>query len=126
MNRYRSLTALLTVFALAFAQMAVATHSCSGNERTLTSEAPAQLAPCHGTSPEEAPGNGALCAQHCQYGKATFDNTSQVPAAVDSVGPELRIRLSAAAASADSRPAWRFVPAAAPPPPAILFGVLRI
>ena len=75
---------------------------------------------------DEAPVNGTVCDGHCQYGNASFDNAQPAPAAVDSAGPALRVELGEAVASADARPAWRYAPAAAPPPPAILFGVLRI
>lgn len=127
MSRYRLLTALLTVFALAFAQIAVAMHSCSVHERNPVSEVPAQPAACHGAqAPEEAPGNDTLCAEHCQYGSASFDNSQSYPAAVNKSGPTLRVELADAAQSPDLRPSWRLAPAAAPPPAAILFGVLRI
>ena len=74
---------------------------------------------------DEAPVNGNVCAEHCQYGKASLDKAPQF-AAADVLGPELRIEIADSTAAVESRPAWRYVPAAAPPPPAILFGVLRI
>ena len=74
---------------------------------------------------EEAPAGDNICAGHCQYGNASVDNTPSPPA-VDVAGPVLRVELREAVRAADVRHAWRFAPAAAPPPPAILFGVLRI
>jgi hypothetical protein len=126
-RRHRSLAALVAGFALAFAQFAVSAHACVPHGQPAPVEVIAHHDGCPGgMDQQQAPASDNVCAAHCQYGKATFDNTPQVPAAVDSMGPELRIELAEAAASADSRPAWRYVPAAAPPPPAILFGVLRI
>ena len=74
---------------------------------------------------DEAPATDNVCFEHCQYGDASVDNSPPAPAAVDSAGPVFRI-VQVAHASADVRPTWRLAPAAAPPPPAILFGVLRI
>ncbi|MDH5265040.1 MAG: hypothetical protein OEX21_09850, partial [Betaproteobacteria bacterium] len=67
-----------------------------------------------------------VCDGHCQYGDASVDNSPSTPDAVDLAGPALRIEPGEAISSVDARPAWRYAPAAAPPPPAILFGVLRI
>lgn len=72
-----------------------------------------------------APATGNVCFEHCQYGDASVDNSPSAPAAVESAGPVLRIAQEAHA-FANLRRAWRLAPAAAPPPPAILFGVLRI
>lgn len=125
-RRPRSLAALLAAFALVFAQLAVSAHACEARESTAPGEVTAHQEGCHEMAPaDQAPASGNVCFEHCQYGDASVDNSQPAPAAVDSAGPVLRIA-RVAHASADHRPAWRLAPAAAPPPPAILFGVLRI
>ena len=126
MKRPRPLTALLAVLAFAFAQLAVAAHPCSKLDRASQGEAAAHP-PCHGSlSPEEQPVDDALCAEHCQQGNASVDSGQPCPAAVDQAGPVLRVEVADPFAPGDPSAAWRYIPAAAPPPPAILFGVLRI
>lgn len=123
----RPFAALLAVVAFVFAQMAVSAHACTVFGEPAHDEVAARHQQCGGmVEADEAPVNVNVCAGHCQYGHASFDNSPLAPAAVDAAGPSLRIDLVATASSADSRPAWRFAPATAPPPPAILFGVLRI
>lgn len=125
-RRHRSFAALLAGFALAFAQLAVSAHACMLHEQGAPAKVIAHHEGCAGALEEsEVPVNGNVCAEHCQYGKASFDNAPQT-AAADVLGPELRIEIADSTATIESRPAWRYVPAAAPPPPAILFGVLRI
>ncbi len=126
-RRPRPLASLLAVFALVFAQLAVSAHACEPRESPARGEVIAHHEACHEMAPEDRePASGNVCFEHCQYGQASFDNTPTAPAAIDMAGPSLRIDLLAPASSADSRPDWRFAPATAPPPPAILFGVLRI
>ncbi len=123
----RPFAALLAIVAIVFAQMSVSAHACTAPGEPAGDEVAAPHTQCGGMGEaDEASVNVNVCAGHCQYGHATFDNTPPTPAAIDTAGPSLRIDLPAPASSADSRPAWRFAPAAAPPPPAILFGVLRI
>jgi hypothetical protein len=125
-RRSRSFAAFLAAFALVFAQLAVSAHACELRESPAPSEVTTHHEGCHEMAPaDEVPATDNVCFEHCQYGDASVDNSPPVPAAVDSAGPALRI-VQVARASADLRPAWRLAPAAAPPPPAILFGVLRI
>lgn len=125
-RRPRPLAALLAVFALVFAQLAVSAHACEPRESKAPGEVTAHHEACHEMAPEDqAPATDNVCFEHCQYGDASVDNSPPAPAAVDSAGPVLRLA-QVAPASAGLRPAWRLAPAAAPPPPAILFGVLRI
>jgi hypothetical protein len=126
-RRHRSLSAFLAALALVFAQFAASAHACVLHGQQVPAEVIAHHEGCPGAMDQGgAPVNDNVCDHHCQYGNASIDNAPQIAAAVDAMGPELRIQLSQPAASAESRPAWRYVPAAAPPPPAILFGVLRI
>lgn len=127
MTRSRPLAAVIAAFALVFAQMAVSAHACTVHEEAAQAEVMAHHVQCgESDDADGAPENGNVCAGHCQYGDASFGHSPGAPAAIDSAGPSLRIDLPAPASSADSRPAWRLAPAATPPPPAILFGVLRI
>jgi hypothetical protein len=126
-RRRRTIAASFAAFALAFAQFAVSAHVCTLHGEPSKPEVMAHHVCCdEDQAPKQAPENGNVCAGHCQYGHATFDNAQPAPAAVDSAGPVLRVELPAAAVVAEAQPAWRYVPNAAPPPPAILFGVLRI
>jgi len=125
-RRHRSFAAVLAGFALVFAQFAVSAHACMLHEQGAPAEVIAHHEGCAGAVGEnEVPVNGNVCAEHCQYGKASLDKAPQF-AAADVLGPELRIEIADSIATVAARPAWRYVPAAAPPPPAILFGVLRI
>lgn len=125
-RRPRPLAALLALFALVFAQLAVSAHACEFLASPAQGEVIAHHEGCHEMVPaDQAPATDNVCFEHCQYGDASVDSSPPVPAAVDSSGPVFRI-VPVAHASADLRPAWRLAPAAAPPPPAILFGVLRI
>jgi len=123
----RPFAALLAVVAIVFAQMSASAHACTAIGDPAQDEVAAHHVQCGGMGEaDEAPANVNICAEHCNYGHASVDNTPPAPVAIDTAGPSLRVDLLAPASSADSRPAWRFAPAAAPPPPAILFGVLRI
>ncbi len=126
-RRHRSVAAVLAAFALVFAQFAVSAHACVPHGKPVETEVMAHHAQCGGVmATDEDTANANVCDGHCQYGTASVDNGQPAPAAVDSAGPALRVELGEAVASADARPAWRYAPPAAPPPPAILFGVLRI
>ena len=126
-RRRRIASAFFAVIALVFAQFAVSAHACPFQGEPAKPKMSAHHVCCdEEQSPQPSPVTGNVCESHCQYGHATFDNAQPVPAAADSTGPGLRVALPVEATFADARPAWRFVPAAAPPPPAILFGVLRI
>lgn len=128
-RRQRIVASFLAAFAIVFAQLAVAAHWCEAARAPAPAE-PVQViahhAGCHEMATPPADANGNLCQAHCQYGSASVDNTSAVPPAVDVAGPMLFVLVPAPAPAASLRRAERFAPAAAPPPPAILFGVLRI
>jgi hypothetical protein len=125
-RRPRSLAAVLAAFALVFAQLAVSAHACELRGSPVRSEVTTHHEGCHEMAPaDQAPATDNVCFEHCQYGDASVDNSPPTPAAVDSAGPVFRLA-PVTQAPADLRPAWRLAPAAAPPPPAILFGVLRI
>jgi len=125
-RRRRTVTAFLAAFAFVFAQGAVSVHACPVEQAPVSSEVVAHHEGCHEMpAPDQAPVNGNVCQEHCLYGSVSVDNAPDV-AAVDPAGPVLRVDLPEAIAADDSRPAWRPAPAAAPPPAAILFGVLRI
>lgn len=127
-RRIRTAAAFLAAIALAFAQFAASAHVCALHEAPAKPEVMAHHEGCHGSlESDEAPVNDNVCQEHCQYGDASFDNSQPDAPAADLAGPVLRVALAdAVVASADHRPTWRLAPAAAPPPPAILFGVLRI
>ena len=130
-RRQRTVASFLAAFAIFFAQIAVAAHWCD----TARAPAPAAAEPteviahnpgCHEASTPQADTNGNLCQAHCQYGSVSVDNGSPIPPAVDAAGPVLFLLVPASEPASSLRRAERFAPAAAPPPPAILFGVLRI
>jgi len=126
-RRRRTVTAFLAAFAFVFAQGAVSVHACPVEDAPVSSEVVAHHEACHEMpAPDQAPVNGNICQEHCLYGSTSVDNSPSDMAATDPAGPALRVDLPEALAADDSRPAWRPAPAAAPPPPAILFGVLRI
>ena len=126
-RRRRVLAAVAAAFALFFAQMAVSAHACFPHERPASARSAAHPVGCAEASvPGQSTVSDNLCAEHCHYGNASFDNASVAPAVADAAGPVLRVELPAAVLAAQARLAWRVAPVAAPPPPAILFGVLRI
>ena len=122
----RIVAALLAVFALIFAQLAVSAHACDFAAR----QAAAETAPGHECCNEDDAGTnsagGNLCVEHCQYGQASFDGGQPAPGLVDATGPALRVDAGDSMPAASGRPAWLLVSPAASPPAAILFGVLRI
>ena len=129
MRRRRTFTAFLTAFALVFAQFAVSAHACVRHEQPAQVEAAAHHECCAEDADANGkpfPGNGNACAAHCQYGDASFDKAQFPVADAEGAGPVLRLERSAMTAGAGTPPVSWPVPAAAPPPPAILFGVLRI
>lgn len=126
-RRRRSVAAFFAAFALAFAQFAVSAHACVLHEAPVKPEVMTHHEGCAGAmEADEAPVNGNVCAEHCQYGSASVDNSPLDSMAADPAGPVLRVEWVDPVASARFAPSWRLAPAAAPPPPAILFGVLRI
>jgi hypothetical protein len=128
-RRQRIVASFLAVFAIAFAQLAVAAHWCDAARTPRTAELAEVIAHgpiCHEAATPQPDANGNLCQAHCQYGATSVDNGSPVPPAVDAAGPVLFLLVPASEPASSLRRAERFAPAAAPPPPAILFGVLRI
>lgn len=128
-RRQRILASVFAALAIVFAQLAVAAHWCD----RAPSAAPAEVtevmahhASCHEAAVPDTDTNGNLCQAHCQYGSVSVDTGSAVPPAVDFAGPVLFLLVPASEPASVLRRAERFAPAAAPPPPAILFGVLRI
>jgi hypothetical protein len=127
-RRSRTFAALLAASALAFAQFAASAHACQPHEARAKVEAMAHHGGCGGAvETDEAPASDGVCTQHCQYGSASLDNGQPDLVVAEAAGPVLRVEVvDSAVVSADARPSWRLAPAAAPPPAAILFGVLRI
>jgi hypothetical protein len=127
-RRSRSVAATLAALALAFAQVAASAHACALHAEPARAEVMAHHESCHeAAAADETPANGNICQEHCLYGSASLDNGQPDLAPAPAAGPVLRVELADPAdASADPRPSWRLAPPAAPPPPAILFGVLRI
>ena len=123
-RRHRLLAALLAAFALAFAQLAVSAHACQIAGQPLTASMPAP----HDCCEEDPAGDGRdnLCAGHCLYGDASFDGGQSSSVLAASCGPGLRVDCVNPAEPADGPAARRLEPPGAPPPVAILFGVLRI
>jgi hypothetical protein len=125
-RRQRIVAALLAVLALVFSQLAVSAHACEFAPRPQVAE----TAPGHECCNEDDSGaNSAgsnVCVEHCQFGQASFDGGQPAPGLADVTGPALRVDAGESTATDDRRPAWLLVPLAAPPPAAILFGVLRI
>jgi hypothetical protein len=125
-RRHRTVAAVFALLALVFAQFAVSAHSCPLHRKAGEALVMAHHEGCGGAMDQvDASGNDNICEGHCQYGSASVDNAQPDAAAVDVAGPPLRMD-PVVTASGVARTAWRFVPAAARPPPAILFGVLRI
>jgi hypothetical protein len=126
-RRRRSVAAFFAAFALVFAQLAVSAHACVLHEASPRPEVMTHHEGCAGAmEADEAEVNGNVCAGHCQYGNASVDNAPLDAMAADPAGPVLRVERVDPALAGHFAPSWRLAPAAAPPPPAILFGVLRI
>lgn len=129
-RRRRSLLSFVLASALVFAQLAVSAHACAvaGREApAVAAIAPSQeQAPAHDCCPQAPADEGGVCSQHCHSGATSVDNVQPVPAAIDAKAPALRLELPLLDAGAVLRRQQRLAPSAAPPPAAILFGVLRI
>ncbi len=127
-RRHRSLAAVLSAFAFAFAQAAALAHASAlpAMPEPVPAMAGHDCCPGEDGAPQ-APLDGNLCEHHCLHSLASVDNAGASPVAADvmAIAP-LRVALPEPVPVAHAAPTWRLVPAAAPPPPAILFGVLRI
>lgn len=76
-TRIRAIAALVAVFGLLFAQLAVAAYACpmiGGGGQSLQSQSPTQDGACDGM-PMDAAGSG-LCHAHCHLGDVSADKTS--------------------------------------------------
>lgn len=124
MRRRRPLAAFFAVIVLVLGQFMVSAHACERASAAPKGEVAAHLTHCHGPG-EETGSPGNLCEQHCQYGDASVDNTWPAQAA-DLSGPFLRIEPATESVTSPPTRQRRQAPTAAPPPAAILFGVLRI
>jgi hypothetical protein len=119
MNRLlRRIAALVALAALAFGQVAVAAHACTGE---MARSHAMDGMPCEQTMPA-----GNLCERHCDYGAAASDSQGTAPA-VNTVAPALLPWRIADASpflptKATARPFERSIER----PPLIRFSVLRI
>lgn len=126
-RRHRPLAALLAAFALVFAQVSAVAHACGIDGAPSAAEVMAHHAGCPGAGAAgEAPASENACAAHCLFGSATVDSTLGAPAFPGPAGPVLRVVVDSFGQDHGTRPARDLPLAATPPPPAILFGVLRI
>jgi hypothetical protein len=125
-RRSRTFAALFTFLALVFAQVAASAHLCALHQAGDAVQVIAHNDHCGGQQQQQPPDGGNVCAEHCQYGKALADHSVPDMPVASLDGPYLRVEPVSSAISASGTPARRVAPAAAPPPPAILFGVLRI
>lgn len=125
-RRHRIVAALLAALALVFAQLAVSAHACALASPPPAAEATADHACCNEDVDGQDSGLDNVCVEHCQYGGASFDGGHAAPGIVDALGPVLRLEHVDTARSADRGPSWLLAASAAPPPAALLFGVLRI
>ena len=122
-RRRRTLAACFAAFALAFAQLAVSAHACEALAPATQEEQVVHPVGCAGT-PLDA--GDLVCEQHCQYGEASVDSNPSAPLAMHVQGPVLKVEFAPAPLAASPPSSRSAVPAIATPPPAILFGVLRI
>ena len=125
MVRRRPLAAFFTLIALVTAQFLVSAHACDRPFQGRASEVVAHSAHCPGVSQDDStPDN--LCEQHCQYGDASVESNAPAPVAMHVAGPALRLEPAGTLPTEAISPSRADVPPIAAPPPAILFGVLRI
>ena len=122
---HRRLAASLAALALVFAQLAVSAHACDVTGQPGKQPAAAKPVTCHEVSPAEGAGEN-LCEQHCQYGDASVESNAPAPLAMHVAGPALRLEPAGTLPAEAISPSRADVPPIAAPPPAILFGVLRI
>jgi hypothetical protein len=116
--------ALAATAALVFAQFAVSAHGCPLPPTGSPGERVVHAAGCAHGVPDK-PINANVCEQHCQYGHASVDGGQSAPITLDAWGAILRVEVSGIVKLATCS-SLRSALAAAQPPPAILFGVLRI
>ncbi|MGE0356459.1 MAG: hypothetical protein AB7P08_06030 [Burkholderiales bacterium] len=119
------MAASLAALALAFAQLAVSAHACDVTGPRGKQPVAAQPVTCHEIARDEGVGEN-LCEQHCQYGDASVESNAPAPVAMHVAGPALRLEPAGTFPVEAISPSRADVPPIAAPPPAILFGVLRI
>jgi hypothetical protein len=124
-RRRRALASIVAMIAFVFAQIVVSAHACDGPSPGFAGEVVAHMEGCPEAGQEPGPCQN-VCEQHCQYGHASVAGNPPAPMAMDVPGPLFRIAIVEATSGAGSGAPRRVVPAIAAPPPAILFGVLRI
>ena len=118
-RRTRFLASLVALFAIAFAQLAIAAHAC---ERMTAQRLAVTQAQDHGCCPDS--GRTAQCAEHCNYGFASVDSAKPAPAYA-ATGPLLGVVAEPAALASTVRLSG-LVPPTAGPPPELRFFALRI
>jgi len=124
-RRRRSFAAALVALSLAFSQFAVSAHACELPSMAGPDSTVSHPECCDGAALEKDAGTN-VCERHCHYGDVSFHSSPLLPMAMPSPGAILRVELSLDPVGAAPAGIWRRPPAAATPPPAILFGVLRI
>ena len=118
-RRARFLASLVALFAIAFAQLAIAAHAC---ERMTAQRLAAATTEDHGCCPDS--GRTPQCAEHCNFGFASVDSAK--PASIHAVtGPFLGVVAQPPILAATLRLASLVPPASGPPPP-LRFFALRI
>ena len=126
-RRHRLVASLFAVFVLLYAQLAVSAHACVVTAQSMAAEMTSAHDCCNEDGDADSnPLGGNLCVEHCNYGAASFSGGHCVPDVIGQLGSALRVDSPDTALAANSRPAWLLATPAAPPPAAILFGVLRI
>ena len=116
-RRTRFLASLVALFAIAFAQVAIAAHACERMDAQRVAAAGEE----HGCCPDK--GITAQCAEHCRFGFASVDSARPLPVFVVT-GPLLAVLEPVPASTTPQRCAFES-PAPGPPPP-LLFIALRI
>ena len=126
-RRHRLVASLLAALALVFTQLAVSAHACIVAGPSMVADAASNHDCC--SEDDGAGGSPAievLCVEHCHYGEASFDGGQSVPGIIELCGSHLRVDSHERVLAPNSGPAWLIAAPAAPPPAAIVFGVLRI
>ncbi len=121
----RRLSASFAALALAFAQLAVSAHACEVTGQPGKQPAVANSVACHEVAPAEGASEN-LCERHCQYGDASVESNAPAPVAMHVAGPALWLEPAGTLPAEAIPPSRADLPPIAAPPPAILFGVLRI
>ena len=121
MNRsIRRFAALFAIGALAFSQLAVSAFACPKLAEAAVAVTAAGEEHC------DRPDTPNLCDQHCEYGAANVNHAAP-DAAPDVLALVLPWRAEPrTSALIAASPLASHLPPAHPPPPRLLFGILRI